>query len=85
MMAVIEQYARDLDEAVNRRKSEQRKLEELQRHMGEFMLLNKDVAGLDLSSYYDQENEIRSEIESWRSQVEEIKNKLLRAIEAVTA
>ena len=83
-MAAIEQYARELDHAANRGRAEQNKLEGLQRQLGEFMLLNKDVPGLDLSAYYDQANDIRSEIAHWRGKVNELKAKLIRAIEAVS-
>lgn len=84
MSSVLEDLVRQIKEARNRFDNERSKLDNLQSHLGEFVLLNKDVPGIDLSAFHEQADEIKSEMEFYRGQVIELKAKLMRAVELIT-
>lgn len=83
-MTVLEDLVKQMEEARNRAANERSKLERLQQHMGEFMLLNKDVEGIDLSAFHEQAEDINSELEYFRGKVIELKAKILRAVDLIT-
>lgn len=79
-MTVLEDLVRKLEDARNRLSGETSKLEGLQRQMGEFMLLNQDVEGIDLSAYREQAEDIQIDINYYKRTIGELKDKIVTAV-----